>query len=202
MVQDRPDTAARILEAATRVLVEEGYEALSMRRIGAIVGISQAAIYRHFRDKAELVDRIIEAGYLDMLARVEAASAGHEPVPALIRRIVAAYVGFARERRDLFKAVLLRDVGPARARVDSLGPGVAAARRSFGLLVALLERGVREGSVAPCDLELSAQAFWAAMFGLAARLAIEAEVPEERVRSLVEREAEILAAGLASRKGE
>ncbi|MDX3384621.1 helix-turn-helix domain containing protein [Streptomyces niveiscabiei] len=46
---------ARIVEAARRVLEEEGVEALSMRRIAREVGATPMALYHHVRDKDELL---------------------------------------------------------------------------------------------------------------------------------------------------
>lgn len=54
----------RILAAAEEIAATEGAQALSMRRLGEELGINHTAIYRHFRDKAELLaaiaDRVLE----------------------------------------------------------------------------------------------------------------------------------------------
>jgi AcrR family transcriptional regulator len=44
-----------IMRAAERVLEEEGLPGLTVRRIGSELGADPTAIYRHFRDKDELV---------------------------------------------------------------------------------------------------------------------------------------------------
>ena len=52
------DTRQRIFRAARSILLDEGAAALSMRRIGRQVGLTPAAIYRHYASKQELLDEI------------------------------------------------------------------------------------------------------------------------------------------------
>ena len=50
----------RIAEQALRVIDAEGLEQLSMRRLGAELGVEGMAIYHHFHNKAELLDGVLE----------------------------------------------------------------------------------------------------------------------------------------------
>jgi AcrR family transcriptional regulator len=49
-----------ILAAAQRIVSSEGLAKLTMRRIGADLGVDPTAVYRHFRSKDELLDRLAE----------------------------------------------------------------------------------------------------------------------------------------------
>lgn len=196
--QEREGSASRILEAATAMLVETGYPGLSMRKLGARVGLSQAAIYRHFRDKADLVGQIIELGYRRLLAKIEAIPRADADPRGQLAAGIRAYVEFALESPDLFKAVLLQDVGPARTSIEAFTPGVSRQRGTFATLTALVGSGIEAGLFAPCDPELTAQALWSAMFGLAARMAMEGGGPQDSRRAVIERSIEILLAGLAA----
>ena len=51
-----PLTRARILEAAVAAADEGGLEGLSMRRLGQALGVDPMALYRHVRDKDDLLD--------------------------------------------------------------------------------------------------------------------------------------------------
>jgi AcrR family transcriptional regulator len=195
-VEESGGTASRILAEATRILVEEGYPALSMRKLGALLGLSQAAIYRHYRDKAELVGAVVSQGYAGLLRLVEGLEADQGPPEEVLARSIRAYIAFATANASLFKAVLLQDIGIARASVDTLAQGVSRSRRTLGALAAFLQRGMESGAFLRADPELSAQAVWAAMFGLAARAAIEADKEGGLRPELVERQIEILLRGL------
>jgi len=47
-----------ILDAAVRVLAEQGYGKVSMRKIAALIEYSPTTIYRFFRNKEELLSII------------------------------------------------------------------------------------------------------------------------------------------------
>jgi AcrR family transcriptional regulator len=48
---DRPDTRGRILDAALEVFSERGFEGATVRQIAAKVGVSDPALYAHFKSK-------------------------------------------------------------------------------------------------------------------------------------------------------
>jgi AcrR family transcriptional regulator len=193
------DTSERILASAEAILAERGYEGLSMRAVGARAGISQAAIYRHYSDKSALVGTIVARGYARIVGRLEGilASGGNEA--ELLASSMKGYVELSLERPELFKAVLLRGLGPAQEGANVLARGVSEGRRSMALLVGALERGMASGAFVPADPELTAQAVWAAMYGLTARIVLEGLEPCEHRAALVDREVELVVRGLVAR---
>jgi AcrR family transcriptional regulator len=50
----------RIAAKALRIIDAEGLEQLSMRRLGAELGVEGMAIYHHFHNKAEVLDGVLE----------------------------------------------------------------------------------------------------------------------------------------------
>jgi AcrR family transcriptional regulator len=102
--QRAADTEAAILDAARDVLAEEGLEALSMRAVGARVGLSATALYNYVENKQALVDRVVARGFRRfesyMWRAVESVpSGGFERLHAL----GTAYLRFARENEQYFK---------------------------------------------------------------------------------------------------
>ena len=98
-------TVEAILEAAERVLRNEGYEAASTNRVARVAGFSVGSLYQYFDDKRAVVGALLDhslqlealclAQALDGLARVERAVA----IERIVRRVMA-------ERRS--RAHLLR----------------------------------------------------------------------------------------------
>ena len=58
----RPPVTSRaeVLEAALRIVDEQGLERLTMRRLGAELGVDPMTVYHHVPDKAALFDGLIE----------------------------------------------------------------------------------------------------------------------------------------------
>lgn len=57
------NTRQRIMTSARDLFLEEGLEGLTMRNVAERVGISPTAIYRHFRNKAEMLMSVVEEGH-------------------------------------------------------------------------------------------------------------------------------------------
>ena len=54
------DTKERIMEAALELFAQSGYLGTSMSDIADRLGISKAALYKHYTGKQEILDRIVE----------------------------------------------------------------------------------------------------------------------------------------------
>lgn len=63
---DITDPEKRILEAARKVFVEDGYMGARMQRIADEAGISKASLHYYFRSKDKLFDRIFDE-YMDRI---------------------------------------------------------------------------------------------------------------------------------------
>jgi AcrR family transcriptional regulator len=61
---------ARVVEAASRLFAEDGYENVSVRHIAELAGCSQMAMYRHFPDKASLITHVCVELYVSQTTRV------------------------------------------------------------------------------------------------------------------------------------
>lgn len=63
-------TIQKIAAAARRLLDREGAEAVTMRRVADAVGITPMAIYRHFPDRAGLLNAVADQGFEELAARL------------------------------------------------------------------------------------------------------------------------------------
>ncbi|MGB6975695.1 MAG: TetR/AcrR family transcriptional regulator [Terracidiphilus sp.] len=61
-------TSERIATAARRVLVKEGAEAVTMRRIAQATGVTAMAIYRHFPNRDGLLNALADEGFETLAA--------------------------------------------------------------------------------------------------------------------------------------
>jgi AcrR family transcriptional regulator len=71
----RPHRRYEILAAATKLFHERGYHATGMDDIGAELGISGPAIYRHFKGKEQILEILL----------LDAASKGYETAQEVVR---------------------------------------------------------------------------------------------------------------------
>src|SRR5215472_11841865 len=87
-----------ILAAAKCLFAEEGYEAATMRRIAAAVGVSGAALYVYFSDKEAILFAIAEETFGELLAALEASQRSSGDPLQRFRAGLLTYVAFGRAR--------------------------------------------------------------------------------------------------------
>lgn len=66
-MQEEPLSRRRILDAAVVLVDEQGLRALTMRGLGASLGVDPMALYRHVPGREDLLDGIVETVVEDML---------------------------------------------------------------------------------------------------------------------------------------
>jgi AcrR family transcriptional regulator len=59
-IKPEPLDRERIARAALALIDDQGIDQLSMRRLGAALGVEAMALYHYFRNKAELLDGVLD----------------------------------------------------------------------------------------------------------------------------------------------
>jgi AcrR family transcriptional regulator len=91
--RERAETREKILEAARRMFVQQGYEGTTMRAIAAKIGYTPTAIYHHFKDKDALVAELAALDFRALAQALRQTGTVADPLERL-EQIGAAYVEF------------------------------------------------------------------------------------------------------------
>lgn len=153
---------ATLVEAAVRLLESEGIDALSMRRLAELTGVSRSAPYHHFCDKRELLCAIAEAGFLQQ----SEALAGLEGLQgrARIERFVHSYVLFAIQHREQYDLMYGREIWKTAGATHSLEQIAKQSFKSWlNEVTELQAQGILPNSLPSVRV---AQVSWAALHGL------------------------------------
>lgn len=92
---------ARLLEAAARLLLEEGSGALSARRVSSQAGVSTQGLYTHFGSMGNLVVAVVEEGFSRLGQALDNVAPSVDPVADLARQ-THAYVEYAWAQPALY----------------------------------------------------------------------------------------------------
>ena len=92
-LQSRADARRAILDATEALLVEDGYEAFSMRRLADRCGYTAPTIYHHFGDKQRLLDELLDERCQGLVRTLRRVHQGTDPVGNL-RAFSSAFVRF------------------------------------------------------------------------------------------------------------
>ncbi len=92
-LRQREDARRAILDGTESLLVEDGYEGFSMRRLAERCGYTAPTIYYYFGDKQGLLDALLEVRLAGLLRRLRRVPASQDPIER-IRRLFLAFVRF------------------------------------------------------------------------------------------------------------
>ena len=153
-------TKQRILDIAIDELAAKGLSGLSLRAVGQKAGITPMAVYRHFADKAALLEAL-GAHALDLWQRRAEAYAGL-PLLEGFDALATAFVDFALDEPALFDAAFV-----LHTRAERIYPDDFEAGRSpvIGGFARRLAEGQAAGLVRAGPPQL-AMAVWGVLQGL------------------------------------
>lgn len=159
-----------ILEAARTLFVEEGYDAVSMRKVAQRIEYSPTTIYLHFKDKGELFQAICEEMFaklsrkLEAQAKKRAADPTPDPIAAL-REGLQIYAKFALKNPEHYTVTFMLPRNQVAPFDGSTGQQAFQFLRNG--VTGCVDAGVFRQDV---DIEAASQSLWAAVHGVVALL--------------------------------
>lgn len=173
----------RLIVATARELAEQqGWDAVTTRRLAERIEYSQPVLYSHFRGKREIIGAVALEGATEMAAAIRAATAAADGPRARVTALARTYLDFAAHNPAVYDALFQLDGGLAFAHEDTPEPlkdAFAALLESIGEVAG---DGVHPG--------VFTETFWAALHGLATLTRAGRLPPEyagQRVELLVDR---------------
>ncbi|MCO4762414.1 MAG: TetR/AcrR family transcriptional regulator [Myxococcales bacterium] len=171
---------AAIVEASL-VIERDGAPAVSLRKIARKLGVTNPALYRHFKGRDQLLAEVGLRGYLDATRRMAEAAEGSADVRSALLGAARAYLHVCVENVGWFRLTHSRDFQDEYGRLEQAP-----------VLGELAERAERAVKARLCevvhadDADDYYRAFWALAVGLSTLVA-------ERAFRRVETDAERLA---------
>lgn len=99
----KADRQSALLHEAARLFAERGYSGVSLEELGAAVGVSGPAVYRHFANKQALLGTILVTVSEKLLAGGRAVLASVDGAPSRLGALVRFHVDFALTDADVIR---------------------------------------------------------------------------------------------------
>ena len=144
------DLREALIEAAMNALMTGGEANVGLREVARRAGVSPAAPYRHFKNRADLLAGVAATGFRRFRETLLAAQLGLPPSLHLAA-MGQGYVAFARDNPALFR--LMFSSGLDRGPDDDLKTAADAA------FAPLVDAALREAGEDPFETALAAWAF-------------------------------------------
>ncbi|AFC52550.1 TetR/AcrR family transcriptional regulator [Mycobacterium paraintracellulare] len=148
----------RLITATARKLAEEeGWDAVTTRRLSAEIEYSQPVLYKHFSGMEDITASVAVEGFGELADALRTARRGATDGRDALARVAHAFVAFARDNPALFDAMF--------TRATTLP--FAAAETPAELTAAFAELRTAVDMVAGArDADTLTEVLWAALHGL------------------------------------
>jgi AcrR family transcriptional regulator len=177
--EEKERRRAELIDAAERVALAVGWDALTMERVAREARLSRALVYLYFKDKEDLMHALVERALKLLAERFEAAVARHGSGLAQVSALGRAYVAYAQEFPHYFNVLARFQAHEAKAVEAGSNEAacLCAGNRVHGITAAAIGRGIADGSIR-ADLGpplLTALTLWGYMHGIVQIVKTKAE---------------------------
>ena len=169
MVQRRKSTAIRkqqIIDAARKLIIRKGSEHLTVRAMAREVGLTEAAIYRHFKSKREILSFLMNHIMDTMLHDVERTTAENPPTLDTIDQVLKNHLSEIEQRRGMSFQIIAEIISLGDKKLNK--DVYEKLNLYVDRLANLLSEGARSGHIRD-DIDLGASALL--LFGMIQGLA-------------------------------
>lgn len=191
-IAEREQIRKKIFDAASDIIIDEGFEKLSIRKIANKIEYSPGVIYNYFKDKNEIIKLIITENIQRICDSMLSLNI-QEMEPK-----VALKIGFTKfatamlENSQQYKAIMLSGMNLSLFKEDN-----SKIDELRGLLINVLSNGKKFDVFDIQNEEITSMLLIASVFGLINTL-IQEKINDERTQSmLIEKEVEILVRGVS-----
>ena len=169
----------QILDAARELLVRDGYERLSMRRVAERIDYSPTAIYLHFKDKLELVFSLCEETFAKLVHELETLPEEFPDPLVQLRKGMKRYIDFGLKHPDHYLPAFVLppppDMNPRRRK--AMTSPESNGMKALGFLRDCIALGVKTKKLRKVDPDIAARSTWAALHGLTTLLIVHKDFP-------------------------
>lgn len=145
----------QILQAIAAMLEEGQPERVTTAALAEKIGVSEAALYRHFASKAQMYEGLLEFIEDSLFGLINRIEAGPETPNEKARAVLRVLLGFSDKNpgmtRVLIGEAITFEHARLQSRVNQLMSRVEASLRQ-NLKLARLESGAAQGDAAPAAL--------------------------------------------------
>ncbi len=113
------DRKHQIIEEATGLFSKYGYDKVSIKQIASACGVTDAALYKHFKSKSELYDDVMESlllrmKYESLFKKLEK----YDDLEAILHDLADFLLNFLNKNDDLYRLMLFSALrGHSKAKI-------------------------------------------------------------------------------------
>lgn len=175
-----------ILRTAADIILAEGFEKLSIRKIANQIEYSPAIIYHYFQNKNEIIGQVLRRGHQDFTSALSEGLTEAAAPEARLKALVRSYIETALADSDRYLTVQLNG-SPEVLEVTAYMFENAAEEKPALRILSEAVKGITGGDISDREIEMVSQIIAASSLGLVTRLSLEKDIGEARKNQLIDR---------------
>jgi AcrR family transcriptional regulator len=167
-MQVRKDTLIRqkeIVRAARKLIVKHGSEHVTVRRMAEEIGVSEGAIYRHFKSKRDILSFLVDDIETTLIGDIDKSYADQAMTLKVLETIITEHISAIEQSRGVGFQVIAEIVSLGDKKLNKKIYTVIT--KYNDRIKTILAAGMKEGSIRPeIDLDAASQLFFSMTQGL------------------------------------
>ena len=168
MITQRESTQVRrkqIVSAARRLIVKYGSEHVTVRRMAKEIGVSEGAIYRHFRSKSDVLSFLVDDIEETLIGDIVKNDDQELATLTVLEKIMIDHISSIQQRKGVSFQVIAEIISLGDKKLNKKVFGMI--EKYIGRIRGILENGVKTGCIRKdADLDSAALLFFSMIQGL------------------------------------
>jgi len=160
-LRQKEEIKANILSTAWQIVKEDGWEAISIRKIADAIEYSVPVIYDHFENKDAILWEFAREGFQRLSKKIQQAKDRSDGPEEQLKAIADAYWSFAFKNREYYQ--LMFGLGMAGCEIEKCFPERAGFRK---LVMEPITAIIAKGSNPDANPCLKYYTYWSILHGL------------------------------------
>lgn len=161
-VAKNPDKDRRILEVATKVFAEQGFDNAETQQIADLANVGKGTVYRYYRSKEELFLAVADAGMQKLEEHIFATIEGVDDAVEVIRRAGLAYAEFFQRQPELVE-ILIQERAAFRGTIPDTH--LVYRQKNRGVFEDVIRQAIRDGVVRDVNVREATNALANVLYG-------------------------------------
>ncbi|MFZ5434680.1 MAG: TetR/AcrR family transcriptional regulator [Calditrichota bacterium] len=176
--REKQEMRLRILEAAKKLFLEDGYPNVSIRKIADEIEYSPSTIYLYFKDKDDILFALHNVAFKELFRRQQTNASLTDPLDRL-KAFLTTYLEFALDNREYYDLMFIQYAPVSKIKEEAEW---RYGRRSYEFLKETVRQCQQAGYLIKTNLDSATFGLWSFVHGIAS-LIIRHRIPmlpEER----------------------
>ncbi len=162
--REKADLRRAILDSARSLILEQGFEHMSIRNIAERIEYSPTTIYLYFKDKDAIFYALHVEGFQIMGNRMQVLSHVSDPFERLLA-MGRVYLDFAQNNQEYYNLMFV-EKAPLNVLEHELNDCWDEGISAFGILKNTVALCMEQGSIVKGDLEVTSFVIWSTLHGM------------------------------------